>query len=113
MLTEAKLILPNVHAADEVEPLLVDLAGGFTRMRARGAWRDPATSRTVSEGVRIYLMSAEWTEGQKTTLEYIAQAAAKHLGQSEVMVTFPDSGALFVAPDGVVPATHAGPRIAQ
>jgi hypothetical protein len=113
MLTEARLILPNTTAANEVEPYLVDLAGGFTRMRARGAWRDPATGRTISEGVRIYLLSADWTEANKLNLEYIAQAAAKHLGQSEVMVTFPDSGALFVAPDGVVPATHAGPRIAQ
>jgi hypothetical protein len=113
MLTESRLILPDVKAADDVESALVSLAGGFTKMRARGAWRDPATGRTIKEGVRIYLMSADWTDANKLSLEYIAQAAAKHLGQSEIMVAFPDSGALFVAPDGVVPATHAGPRIAQ
>lgn len=114
MLSESRIILPRVPEAREVEPLLTDLAGGFTRMRAKGEWKDPTTGRVIREPVWIYLLSADWEgdESKAVALAQIAMAAATELKQQAVMVTYP-WGSFFIAPGGMMPVTHASTTAMQ
>jgi hypothetical protein len=108
---EARIILPvagNLAGLREAETRLVAAFGGYTRMTARGAWRDP-DGQTIAEMVYVYdvacpafmagTIQRAWY-GASLTLREIARDAARAMAQACVYVRTPDGEVHFIRPDG-------------
>ena len=87
-LREARLLLPpqDNHGRDlswdlgNVETALVHHFGGFTRIKARGAWNNDGT--VSREPMMVYDIAAEDTPANNATLRSIAAAACRMMDQA-------------------------------
>ena len=95
-LKQAQLVLPVGPGSDEIQTLLLDAFGGYSRLAVDGVWKDPESGQVIADRNDLFLVGMECDHAAKTKFAEIALKAKEIAKQVSVYFVDCDQIAHFV-----------------